>query len=162
MHAWQLLPFVLLVGVGAWVLFARGRMGQMAATLYGEAMAQLSAECADQRRPTESEAITVIALSRSLLRARVFYLGLTNQRLFVKEAPSPPRAFDRDASLALTIAKKRFADVGNMQTTFTSGWEARVALPNGEAHVWRLYDAWTGYEDQARNLDAFLRAAGAA
>ena len=159
MQSWQLVPILILAGVGAYVFLTRGKMRQAATQMYTEAMAGLRAQCAAERRAGESEPALVIALTRSFFKAKVFYVALTDQRLFLQEPPGAVRTFPRDATLKLAIKKKQFADVGNMQTTYSSGWEARVTLPGGEEHVWRLYDEWTGYADQARNLDAFLRTA---
>jgi hypothetical protein len=70
--------------------------------------------------------------------------------------------FDRGPGLSLVIARKTFADVGNTQTTSIDGWEAKVSLPGGETHVWRLHGSWDGYPEQPANLNAFLAATGAA
>jgi hypothetical protein len=45
-----------------------------------------------------------------------------------------------------------------MQTTISTGWQAKVSLPSGEKHVWRIYEHQEGHAGQAQGVQAFVTA----
>jgi hypothetical protein len=156
MQSWQIFPIILLVGIGVYVLFMRGKRGAGAKQMYANGMAAISAAVAAQRRAGESDPACVMAVTRTTFKAKIFFLALTNHRLFVAESGGPARAFER-SNLSLSVARKTWADVGNMQTTYSDGWEARATLPGGENHVWRIYDSSDPQSADAQHIAAFLR-----
>ncbi len=81
-----------------------------------------------------------------------FLVGLTDQRLVLCELGTPTRSYDRNSGVQLAINKKRFVDSGNMQTTYSQGWEAHLSLPDGHSYMFRLYQDANGYPEQGQNL----------
>lgn len=161
MMIYQLVPMIVLAGVVVIAFKMRAKLAVAAGEMYANEVAKLRADFAAARRPNEGDPACVVAMHRTMMRAQMFFVALSDQRLVVASHGLPTRVFDRDRSLELSVARKRFADRGNMQTMYSEGWEARVVLPGGESHAWRLYDAIEGYPEQRANLEAFLAATGA-
>jgi hypothetical protein len=156
MQSWQLISLVLVVGVFAVSFVMRGKLRGKAAEMYGGAMTALRGEVASGKRPDEGEPICFVAIQRKMLSSKIYYVGLTNRRLVLKLAGGETRAFDRH-TVELSIKAKTFADVGNMQTTYSKGWELSVTLPdNGGRHKWRVYDHAEGIADHGAHVEALV------
>ena len=154
----QLLPLLALALIGLFVLAVQVKGGAAGAETPERDMERFRGDIDGVRRVDETEPACVVALYRSPLDCRVFFVGLTNQRLFVKQdGLRALRAFERNG-VALAVEWKRWTDHGNVELTISQGWEAHVALPGGEPHTWRLYASMKGHPDQAGNLQAFLQA----
>lgn len=155
MQSWQLISMVLVVGVFAASFAMRKKLAGKAAAMYGGAMTELGAELASGRRPDEGAPICVVAIQRKMLSSKLYYVGLTNRRLVLKLAGGATRTFEREV-VQLAIKPKTFADVGNMQTTYSQGWELRIVLPDGEKHVWRVYDQAEGLAEHPAHVQALV------
>ncbi len=153
MQSWQLIPILLVAG--AFAAFSMRKQRGKIAQVHGDAVTALRSELAAGKRPDEGEPICVTATQRKLLSAKLYYLGLTNRRLVLTLAGGGSRSFDR-AAVQLAIKPKTFADIGNMQTTYSQGWELRVALPDGEKHTWRVYAGTPEHAAQVHALAAAL------
>lgn len=154
MQSWQLISMVLFGGVVAATFAMRKTMRGKAALLYDGVMPALRAEVVANRSPDESDPICVVATQRSMLSAKIYYVAITNRRVVLKLAGGETRSFDRGA-VRIAIAKKTFTDIGNMQTTYSEGWELRVELP-GEKHAWRVYAEAYGIADHAAQVQALV------
>ncbi|MBX3156704.1 MAG: hypothetical protein KF773_11930 [Deltaproteobacteria bacterium] len=58
--------------------------------------------------------------------------------------------------MKLSCRAKRFADAGNMQTTYTSGYELAWTLPGGERRTCRVYDHAEGIADHGTHVQALV------
>ena len=151
MQSWQVFPVVLVIAVFAYAFTMRKKLGAKAAQVYGDAMAAFRTEVG--RRPDERDPIFIMATERKMLSAKLFHIAVSDRRFVVKLAGNETRSFDR-GSIRATIRKKRFADVGNMQTTYSTGWELAFALPDGTKHTCRVYDAADGIPDHPAHVQA--------
>jgi hypothetical protein len=158
MQLYQIIPIVIVVLVAVYAVAFRNKGG--AGQMYAQGLAAIGAEARQQQRAGESEPACIMAMTRTTFKGKMFYLALTNQRLFIAEHGGSARGFERN-SLALQIERKRWADIGNMQTTYSEGWEARATLPGGESHVWRIYAATDPQSPDAQHLATFLHNVGA-
>ena len=158
---YQVLPIVLVIGVVAISFALRGKLRGKASEMYANALSSLQADVASGRRPDEQQPIIFTAVERKMLSAKLYYVALSNRRMIIKLAGGDTQTFDRSA-VQLSIRAKTFADVGNMQTTYSSGWELSVALPDRTSHKWRVYEKAEGIPDHAANVHALVTTLGAA
>lgn len=154
MQLWQVLPFVLVIGVFGVAFAMRKKLGAKAAAFYGGGMT------AFRERVAEPGAICLVATERKMLSSKLFYVAVTPRRLVIEQAGGDTRSFDR-GSVQLAIKKKTFADVGNMQTTYSSGWELKIQLPDGARHTCRVYEQADGIPDHQAQVQALVRAIAA-
>lgn len=139
---YQLVPILMLAAVGVVFFLLRGKMGGMAKQMAAAQAASVDAVRAQfsaSRQAGESEIVCVHAQTRTMLKATLFVVGVTNHRLFLQQFGQPIRTFERRA-LSLQVHAQKWTDQGNMQVTYSEGWEAKVTLPGGESHVWRIYE----------------------
>lgn len=156
MQSWQLISVVMVVGVFAASFVMRSKLRGKAAEMYEGAMTALRSEVASGRRADEADPIYFVAIERKMLSSKLYYVALTNRRLTLKLAGGETRVFERPA-VELAIRAKTFADVGNMQTTYSRGWELRVTLPDGGGrHKWRVYDHAEGIADHGAHVQALV------
>jgi hypothetical protein len=159
----QLLPLVVLAIVVATARSRMKRIQKAASSGLQELVGTLSQEFAAIRRPGESEAAFVSASTRNKLKAnQALMVAVTNQRVFVKDLKTegPMRAFDR-SSVRIAAPQTRWTDIGNMQVTYSDGWELSLRLPGGESYSGlRMYGADPYYIPQAENVPQFLAAIG--
>ena len=158
---YQLLPIVLVIGVVAISFIMRGKLRGKASEMYANALTSLQADVANGRRPDEQQPIIFTAVERKMLSAKLFYCALSNRRMIVKQAGGDTNTFDRSA-VQLSIRAKTFADVGNMQTTYSSGWELTVGLPDRSTQKWRVYEQAEGIPEHAASVRALVTTLGAA
>jgi len=154
MQLWQVIPFVLVIGVFGVSFAMRKKLGAKAAAFYGGGMT------AFRERVAEPGAICFVATERKMLSAKLFYVALTPRRVVLEQAGGDTRNFDR-GSVELAIKKKTFADAGNMQTTYSSGWELKIKLPDGERHTCRIYAEAHGIPDHPAQVQALVTALAA-
>lgn len=139
-QSWQLFPLLLVGGAFVYTFTMRGKLAARSQAMYGGAMDKLRATLAAGQRPDEAVPICFIATERKMMSANIFYLGLTSRRLVVQLASEDGRTFDR-AAVRMSIRAKTFTDVGNMQTTYSQGWELELELPDGAGrHTLRVYE----------------------
>ncbi len=155
MQSWQLISMFLVGSIFAVSFAMRKNLHAKAAQLYDGVMPALRAEVVAGRRPDESDPICMVATQRSMVSAKVYYVAVTNLRVVIKLAGGETRSFERGA-VQMSIAKKTFTDVGNMQTTYTEGWELRLVLPGNEKHAWRVYAEAYGIADHAAQVQALV------
>ncbi|HEU0035651.1 MAG TPA: hypothetical protein VFQ53_33800 [Kofleriaceae bacterium] len=155
MQSWQVLSFGLVIAVFVVSFVMRGKLRGKAAEMYGNAMTSLRADVANGRRPDEGEPICIVAIERKMLSSKLYYVAITNRRVIVKLAGGDTRSFDR-SQVQLAIRAKTFADVGNMQTTYSRGWELAVALPDRTSYKWRVYDQAEGLPEHAQHVQALV------
>ncbi len=160
MQSWQWISFGLVPVVFVYAFTMRRKLRGTAAELYSGAMESLRAEVAAGRQADEGEPICFQAIERKMLSARIWFAALTNRRLVVKVAGDAPRSFER-RSVTMSIRAKTFADVGNMQTTYSRGWELTLALPDNTKHTWRIYSEATGIGDHPVHVEALVEALAA-
>ena len=149
MQSWTVLSFVLVIGVFGVSFALRKKLGAKAAAFYGGGMT------AFRERVAEPGAICLVATERKMLSSKLFYVAVTPRRLVLEQAGGDTRSFDR-AGVQLAIKKKTFADVGNMQTTYSSGWELKLQLPDGERHTCRVYEQADGIPDHPAQVQALV------
>jgi len=149
MQSWTVLSFVLVIGVFGVSFALRKKLGAKAAAFYGGGMT------AFRERVGEPGAICLVATERKMLSSKLFYVAVTPRRLVLEQAGGDTRSFDR-AGVQLAIKKKTFADVGNMQTTYSSGWELKLQLPDGERHTCRVYEQADGIPDHPAQVQALV------
>jgi len=154
MQSWQVMSLVLVIGVFGVSFALRKKLGAKAAAFYGGGMT------AFRERVAEPSAICLVATERKMLSSKLFYVAVTSRRLVLEQAGGDTRSFDR-GSVQLAIKQKTFADVGNMQTTYSSGWELKVGLPDGERHTCRVYEHAEGIPDHPAQVQALVRALAA-
>ncbi len=155
MQSWQLISMLLVGGVFAASFAMRSKLRATAAQLHDGVMPALRAEVVAGRSADESDPICVIATQRSMLSAKVYYVAVTNRRVVIKLAGGETRSFERSA-VQMSIARKRFADVGNMQTTYTEGWELIVVLPGNDKNAWRVYAEAYGIPEHGTQVQALV------
>jgi len=139
------------IGAFAYAFTMRKKMGVKAAQVYGDAMAAFRTEVG--RRPDERDPLFIMATERKMFSAKLFHIAVSDRRFVVKLAGGETRSFDRN-NVTATIRKKTFADIGNMQTTYSSGWELAFALPDGTKHTCRVYEAADGIPDHPAHVQA--------
>jgi hypothetical protein len=161
MQSWQLLSFGLVAAVVVVGFSMSKRLRGRAAEAFGGALQTFQTEVAADARPGESAPLLVMATERKMLSAKLFWVAITNRRVVWKLAGGDTRSFDRQ-SVQLAIKKKTFADVGNMQTTYSSGWELKVVLPDGGKHTCRVYEHAEGIPDHPAHVHALVAQLGAA
>jgi hypothetical protein len=155
MQSWQLISFGLVAVVFIYAFKMRGKLGAKAAEMHSGAMEALRTELATGREPDEGDPICFQAVERKMLSAKIFYVALTKRRLVIKLGGGATRSFDRQA-VQMAMRAKTFADVGNMQTTYSRGWELKLALPDGTKHTWRVYDQADGLSDHSSHVQALV------
>lgn len=161
MQAYQLFPIVIVVGVVLYSLTARKKLSARAGELYGGGFAAVLAALAPGQRPDEPAPICVIGTERKMISAKIFFIGLTSSRLALQLAGEPVQILDR-AAVKLAMRAKTFADVGNMQTTYSTGWELVIEHAGGK-HVLRVYEqASSGLPEHPASVRALAAALGAA
>lgn len=161
MQSWQLFPIVIVVGVVLYTLTMRKKLEARAGDLYRGGFDAVIASLGAARRPDESAPICVVGTERKMISAKIFFIGLTNHRLALQLAGAPVQLIDRTA-VKLSMRTKTFADVGNMQTTYTSGWELVIEHAGGK-HVLRVYEqASSGLPEHPAQVRALAAALGAA
>jgi hypothetical protein len=138
------------------VVVMRKRLGQQAQAIYAAEKERLRQQWALQRRDGETEPAFVVAMTRSMFKAEMFMLALTNRRLLLATISGPLRSFE-PGTYSLSLAPQRWVDGGNTSTTVSSGLEGKFQA-GVEQHTWRIYDAIEGYEEQPGCVHA-LRAA---
>jgi len=158
---YQVLPIILVLGVVAISFVMRGKVRGKTTEMYADALSSLQADVANGRRPDEQQPIIFTAVERKMLSAKLYYVALSNRRMIIKRAGGDTQTFDRSA-VQLSIRAKTFADVGNMQTTYSSGWELSVALPDHTNHKWRVYEQAEGIPDHAASVRSLITTLGAA
>jgi hypothetical protein len=161
MQLWQFFPLLIIAGVVVYVIRQRGRMAGQGADLYGGGIAKLRADFAADRRPDESEPACVVAVLRKTVRVGVYFVGVTNQRLLLKEFGGGVRKYERSL-VSLEMRPRVWVDGGNTQITRSEGWELTLSLPGGEQHVLRVYQSLSSYPDQERAVPELLKARSAA
>jgi len=151
---WQVLVPVIFVAVIVAAVVANVRSRGAATSEGGDFFAGLRAQCAAQRRSGESEPVCVMAVRRRMFSGSAFYLGLTNQRLFVSQGGGPAQPFPLEG-VSVDVCQRTWRDTGNMTITISSGWEVRLSAP-GQKYVWRVYEL--GTPEQLAEVRAFLGA----
>ena len=157
---YQVLPIILVLGVVAISFVMRGKVRGKTTEMYANALSSLQADVANGRRPDEQQPIIFTAVERKMLSAKLYYVALSNRRMIIKRAGGDTQTFDRSA-VQLSIRAKTFADVGNMQTTYSSGWELKLQLPDGERHTCRVYEQADGIPDHPAHVQALVSALAA-
>lgn len=84
MQTWQILPILMLIGVGALIFVTRGKMIAMATQGYAVGFANLRQQFEASRQPGEQEPACFLAITRSMLKGRMFFVGMTDRRVHVR------------------------------------------------------------------------------
>jgi hypothetical protein len=155
MQSFTIIPIIFVAAVFAVTFAIRGKMRGVAAAMYSGAMDAMRGEVAAAQRPGEAAPILIIATERKMFSAKMFFVGLTDRRVIVKQAGGDIRTFER-ASVQLAIRARTFTDSGNMTTTISRGWELRIALPDGSRGAWRVYDHAEGIPDHPAHVQALV------
>lgn len=155
MQSWQLISIVFVAGIFGLTFFLKGRMKGQAGSFFSGSMSAFRTDVAQHRQPGESDPIAIVATERKMMSAKLYYVAITDRSFLVQLAGTPTRRFDR-AAVKLSCKAKTFADVGNMQTTYTSGYELVWTLPDGEKHATRVYDHAEGIADHGMHVQALV------
>jgi hypothetical protein len=161
---WQFLTFGIIAGIAFFAVTRMKKLGAAAQSSYAAILAKLRADFAASRRAGESDAAFVMASTRNKLKKNQgFFVALTNERLLLQDLSAtgaPMRAFDR-AQVSVSAPRKKWTDQGNMQTTFSEGWELTINLPGNESYSGlRLYDRDAYFAEQGQHVPIFLSALG--
>ena len=156
----SLFPLIILAVVVVISLGLRGKLAAKTAALHGDALDQVRALLAP-RAADESSPLIVVGTERKRLSATVYYVGVTSHRLALYQPGGETQVVDRRA-VRMSMKPKTWADIGNMQTIHSSGWELVLQLGD-RSHTLRVYElATAAYPDhpaQIRALAATLAAA---
>jgi hypothetical protein len=155
MMSWQLVSLAFVIGVFALTSVLRKRMRAKQSSFFDGSMSAFRTDVANARQHGESEPIAVVATERKMLSAKLFYVAITDRSFFVQLGGTPTRRFDR-AAVAVTCRAKTFTDVGNMTTTYTSGYELTWTLSDGERHTCRVYAEAHGIADHGAHVQALV------
>lgn len=159
----QVLPIVIFGALAFFVFSRANKNKQQAQGSFAEFTLRLQREFEAARQPGESDAAFVVMATRNLLKKNHgFYVALTNQRFLMLDPGqgNQLRAFEREL-VSISANRRRWTDIGNMQTTISEGWEIGITLPQGESYSGlRMYASDPYYADQQKGVPAFLAAPG--
>lgn len=161
MQSWQLFPIVIVIGIVLYTLTMRKKLTARAGELYGGGFTAVTTSLATGQRSDESAPICVIGTERKMISANIYFIGVTNHRLALQLAGAPVQMLDR-ASVKLSMRPKTFADVGNMQTTYSTGWELVIEHATGKLALRVFEQASAGLPEHPAHVRALAATLGAA